>query len=411
MEVKIRSQHSKVKSQHSERRRLEPLAHTRGASPFARSQRRGARLTSPWKRIPVIRFGRKTRRITAALRYSYALLALFFVLTACSTPTGPDPKPQPGVDTGSLQVTVVGLPAGVDAAVEVTGPEDYKQTVTRSQTLQPPTGTYTVSIASVAAAGITYAGKLDVESVDVARGQTVAVTATYTTVGQVGENEIAPGVTRTGQVPQGALKDFTIKGVQNVPLLFDFTGTEAVTGIAQYLVEFYRADDTTTPLFSGRYNTNSFARDPVLGFAPATDGDYLLRIRGVVATVVYNVTASYLSGSPAERATPQVLQFGDKVEGGVATDSFDAYRFKGTVGQSVVIAFDDVTDPYPVTGQFQVEVYAAGASQPLDTSPLYNANPPPDAYGFTPQTDGDYELRLVGLRGVIQYAFIFKRVE
>ena len=190
------------------------------------------------------------------------LFVLCLTLTACSTPTNPDPVIPPGVDTGSLQVTVVGLPAGVDAAVEVVGPENYQQTVKRSQTLQVPTGTYTVSIASVTASGITYAGELDVESVDVARSQTASVTATYTTVGQVGPNEIAPGITRTGQVPEGALKDYQIKGVQNVPLLFDFTGTESDPGIAQYTVEFYKADDLSTRCSPSATTPTAFSATP-----------------------------------------------------------------------------------------------------------------------------------------------------
>ncbi len=352
-------------------------------------------------------------RIPTAVKNRGIIITFCFFISACTSPTDPNPDPviPPGVDTGSLQVTVVGLPTNVEAAVEVTGPEEYQQTVTRSQTLQVPTGTYTLSIASVTAAGITYAGELDVERVDVARDQTATVTATYTTVGQVGPNEIAPGVTRTGQVPEGALKDYQIKGVRNVPLLFDFDGTDSNPGIAQYMVEFYKADDLTTPLFSERYDTNSFRRDQALGLAPQTDGDYLLRIRGLVGTVVYKVTASYLSGSPAERATVRVLEFGDEVEGGVTKDSVDTYRFKGTAGQSVVLDFTAVTDPTPVTGLFQIEVYAAGGSEPLVTSPTYNANRGVDAYGFTPETDGDYEVRLVGLRGVIQYKFTFKGVE
>ena len=160
-------------------------------------------------------------------------IALTLILTACNTPIT-DPPP-PGVDTGSLQVTVVGLPTNVDAAVAVTGPENYQKTVTRSQTLQLPTGSYTVSIASITDAGITYAGKLDVEKVDVALSQTAAVTA-----------------------------------------------------------------------------------------------------------------------------------------------------------------------PAPFSGTFQLRVYAAGGSEPLKTSPEYQANYPIDDFAFVPDTDGDYELRLVGLRGVIR---------
>ena len=201
-------------------------------------------------------------RQSTTIRNGMVLLALCIFFTACTTDPITDPPPPPGVDTGSLQVTVVGLPASVDAAVEVTGPEAYQQTLKRSQTLQVPTGTYTVNIATVVAAGITYAGDLDIKSVDVALSQTSIVTATYTSVGQVGPNEIAPGVTRTGQVPAGALKDYMVKGTENVPLLFDFLGAEAVQGIAQYIIELYRADDLSTPLFLSKREHQPSQRPP-----------------------------------------------------------------------------------------------------------------------------------------------------
>ena len=103
-----------------------------------------------------------------------------------------------------------------------------------------------------------------------------------------------------------------------------------------------------------------------------------------------------------------MLELGDEVEGGVTKDSVDSYRFRGTAGRSVVLAFSPFEDPMPFSGSFQVEVYAAGGSEPLATSPRYQANYRVDGYGFTPETDGDYELRLVGLTGVIFYSFTFR---
>ena len=342
--------------------------------------------------------------------FVFFVFILCLSLTACTTPTDPGTQPPPGVDTGSLQVTVVGLLTDVEAAVEVTGPENYSQTVKRSQTLQLPTGTYSLSIESVTAAGVTYAAELDKESVDVAVSQTVTVTATYTLVGQVGPNEIAPGVTRTGQVPEGALKDYTVKGVENVPLLFDFEGTDEVAGIAQYQVEFYRADDTVTPLSSDTHNTNDALLDPVVAFVPPADGDYLLRVRGVSGTVIYQVTGAYLSGSPEERAARRDLELGDQVRGGVALDSFDVYRFAGTADTSVVFDFTDTSRLPQNGGVFRVAFYAVGGEEALFTSASFMAGGKHQV-GFTPTANGDYEARVVGLNGALTYAFTFRGLE
>lgn len=67
---------------------------------------------------------------------SVAALLLLVVLAACST-SGPK---------GSLQVTVNGLPGGVNGNVLVTGPGGYSTTVTTTATLPNLTpGNYTVT--------------------------------------------------------------------------------------------------------------------------------------------------------------------------------------------------------------------------------------------------------------------------
>ena len=64
-------------------------------------------------------------------------------MSACGGQTTP---PVTGEDTGTLQLTVQGLPEGVEASIAVVGPEDYRSTVTGSRTLQNlRTGSYTLS--------------------------------------------------------------------------------------------------------------------------------------------------------------------------------------------------------------------------------------------------------------------------
>ena len=82
--------------------------------------------------------------------------------------------------TGSLTVTVSGLPAAAEAAVAVTGPGGFTRDLTATTTLadlQP--GDYTVTAASVTAGGSTYAATPAATTVDVAVGTTTTVAIGY----------------------------------------------------------------------------------------------------------------------------------------------------------------------------------------------------------------------------------------
>src|SRR5713226_1729169 len=63
--------------------------------------------------------------------------------------------------TGGLQITVSGLPSGIDAAVTVTGPGPFSQTLTATRTLTGlAPGTYTVTANAVPNGGVSYAGTI-----------------------------------------------------------------------------------------------------------------------------------------------------------------------------------------------------------------------------------------------------------
>jgi hypothetical protein len=86
--------------------------------------------------------------------------------------------------TGSLRVTVTGLPAGVDAVVTVTGPGNYSEDVAATRTLDGLVpGEYTVSAADVSTGGSTYASSPADRTVTIAAGGTAQVTVTYATTG------------------------------------------------------------------------------------------------------------------------------------------------------------------------------------------------------------------------------------
>jgi glucose/arabinose dehydrogenase len=84
------------------------------------------------------------------------------------------------VGTGSLTVTVNGLGAGVNAAVQVTGPLGYDQQVTATQTLTPlPPGTYTIAASAVASNLTTHTPTPATQNVNVTVGATATGTVTY----------------------------------------------------------------------------------------------------------------------------------------------------------------------------------------------------------------------------------------
>jgi len=117
------------------------------------------------------------------------------LLTAC---------PGPGAEFGSLRISVSGLPGGVDASVQVVGPNGYVRPLTESEMLTNlPEGTYTVNASPVAVGGTTYTPSVSSESVLVRPGETASVSVVY-------EADTGPG--------GGGSISGTVRLVQTVPL-------------------------------------------------------------------------------------------------------------------------------------------------------------------------------------------------
>lgn len=113
-------------------------------------------------------------------------LLLFLALAAVGgcggSSGGGDSTPPP--TTGSLQVTVSGLPNGVNANVTVTGPGSYSQAVTASTTLSNLTpGSYTVNASNVTSGAITYNATVTGSPATVVAGQTATATVGYVSAG------------------------------------------------------------------------------------------------------------------------------------------------------------------------------------------------------------------------------------
>ena len=364
----------------------------------------------------------RTRRHNQRTQALLLGLLLSVLLIACgetsSSPTDPSqPVVPPGEATGSLQVTVEGLPEGADARILVAGPEDYSAMVTGSQTLEDlRTGSYTLEVEAVEYDGQSYSGLFEATrqaetAVDVTEGDPTEVTVTYTRNPE--GNAIAPGVTREGLVAEDAFDDYTFEGSENVPVTFDFEGTGGEAG-GQYTVLIYNAEDLDEPLFNS-YNQGTAVQAPVFGFTPPQDGEYILRIRGVSGIAEYEVTMNHLNGPPEERQEPTVLEYGDTATGAVTTDSYDTYRFTGTFNETILLNFSyDISDSR-YNGSYRVEFYRVGEDEPLDTTYNYSTFAAPPELTFTPQEDGEYLIRVVGTStpgiSLVRYSFALERLE
>ena len=342
---------------------------------------------------------------------SFGLFALCLFLSACSETVTP-PPPGNNTDTGSLQVTITGLPPEAKANVTVTGPDDYEQRVERSGTLTGlPTGRYTVSVDSIVYAGETYPGSLpgsrDQRELDVTRQAVGEVTVSYASVGVVGEGDIAPGVTRTGTLSTGAFRDYTFTGVEGVPLAFSFAGTREA-GSATYNVSIFRPDNLETPLQTERFGTaNSYpyaGGNPTVGFTPSEGGPYVLRAAVNGGELSYTVRASYLSGTPEEHQEVTPLEAGKLVLGAVTENSVDRYRFSATADEALTLAFD-----YEEGGAiYLVEVLDEDGTEPLYSKRVGTANGL-RRLEFTPPMTGDYLVRVTGENNVLRYNLVLEK--
>lgn len=122
------------------------------------------------------------RMRTLLLLFSAMLVGIG--LLACGggggSPGTPGPVTPPPAATGSLAVTASGLPAGVGAAVRVTGPNNYLQDLTQSQTLANlAPGSYNVSASPVTTGGVTYQPTPASQAETVGAGATAAATVSY----------------------------------------------------------------------------------------------------------------------------------------------------------------------------------------------------------------------------------------
>ena len=111
--------------------------------------------------------------------------------------------------TGSIAVTVSGLPGGATGDVLVTGPNSYAQVVTQTTTLSAlPVGSYTLSARTVRATLGSYSGAMSTSTVTVTTSNTSTSTATYSAMPAV-------VIITTSGVPGGSSAALTLTSPSN----------------------------------------------------------------------------------------------------------------------------------------------------------------------------------------------------
>lgn len=128
--------------------------------------------------------------------------------------------------TGSLAITVSGVPGGASAAVTVTGPGNYSQSVTATTTLNNlATGTYTVAAQAITSGGTTYTPTPASQTASVTAGNTASRSVAYaaqapttgsltiTVSGLPGGAAAAVTVTGPGSYSQAVTATTTLNGL------------------------------------------------------------------------------------------------------------------------------------------------------------------------------------------------------
>ncbi|WP_291155819.1 hypothetical protein [Gemmatimonas sp. UBA7669] len=116
--------------------------------------------------------------MTARFRALALTTLAAFALAACSDDEdGPTTPPTP--TNGSLAVTISGLPTGTTGTVTVTGPSNFTQTLTATQTLSVAPGSYSVSAAQVTSGTTRYNATITGSPATVTSNATANVTVAY----------------------------------------------------------------------------------------------------------------------------------------------------------------------------------------------------------------------------------------
>ncbi len=134
----------------------------------------------------------------------FPLLSAFvlLILAGCAAP------PEPPAPTGSLQITITGLPTGQDADISVNGPGNYGTTLTQSTTLSSLTpGSYSLQAGTITVTAVTseFVATITPSSATVVAEETATVMVDYALAG----GTLAVAISG---LPPGVSGDVTVSG-------------------------------------------------------------------------------------------------------------------------------------------------------------------------------------------------------
>lgn len=282
----------------------------------------------------------------------FLALTLLLLLTAC--PMTPS--------TGALNVQISGLPTGLNAAVTVTGPGGFSQTLTQStplNNLQP--GDYTVTATAVRSGLEVYLGSPATQTKSVSAGSSTTATVTYT----LNPTRI------TGYTLDPTSPGTRIFG-QNVTVSFSYV-TDQAGGVRIFVRPFTGGSLTPdyaacgSPLYNAPSGSGNCTFTISSGSGPVTvdqlrfqiynaDQSALLYEVFVSVNFVFNPNPSRITSLTTSPASPATLTI-------------------DSINQDLTSSFEYVTDqsagirifPRPITGGNLTPNYAASGS------PLYPA--------------------------------------
>ncbi len=195
--------------------------------------------------------------------------------------------------TGSLTVTVNGLPIGVSASVAVTGPNGFNHAVSATSTISGLVqGMYTVTASVFSSGPTTYTPSAATQNVSVGGGATSAIIVTYS------------GSTPPPPPPPSSL-NLTIDGMHIQQVVQTYTGTvPIVTGRNGLLRVFVKANaaNSATPAVRVRFYNGATLTNTITINAPGSSVPQT--ISAVEPHVVVELPHS-LGDAPARTADPR----------------------------------------------------------------------------------------------------------
>jgi N-acetylneuraminic acid mutarotase len=263
-------------------------------------------------------------------RAAILLLAAATLLnTGCSSSTAPTIA---GTTTGSLQLTVSGLPDAADAAITVTGPAGYSRVVATTTTLSALVpGSYSIAALNVFAANATYG--------PAQASQTVNVVATTIAAAASVPYEVLPSGW-TNKASMSTARDFLAGGVVN-GVLYAVGGLTPISAPANSVLASVEAYDPATNTWAAK--------------AAMPTARYAFGI-GVVNGIVYAVGGIDSASGSARRPVGTVEAYDPATNTWTAKAAMPTVRFTLAVGvvNGVLYAVGGQSGPGYVT---TVEAY------------------------------------------------------